>query len=108
MKRSELITIYRKSSPRTGRKYDSKLIEKRQLKAYLKRGYFKEIPIEPQPHEFDTDTVEEIKSKPTPPSELTEDQKEDIRIAEGTQREIAEKFNVSTFTVSRLKNGKIK
>lgn len=45
MTRSKLITVYRKSSPRTARDYDSKLIEKRQLNFYLKRGYFKELPL---------------------------------------------------------------
>lgn len=55
-----------------------------------------------------TDKLPEPESKTIPPSKLTEAQKSNIRIAEGTQKEIAKKFNVTTFTVSRIKNGKIK
>lgn len=68
-----------------------------------------EAPVPEEDRFLYTDKLPEPEpAKTIPPSRLTDAQKSNIRIAEGTQREIAKKFNVSTFTVSRIKNGKIK
>lgn len=118
MKR-DLIAVYRKSSPRTGRDYDVKMIEKRQLAAYLKRGYLAdkpkpkpEKPPKPKPkpdHPEPEPERPKIRGvKTIPPSELSDETKAAIKRAKGTQKTIAERFGVTPYTVGRIKSGKIK
>ena len=108
--------------------YDYLICHQNEMDKYLADGWFlttteakenfekgiedcaKEMDEAPVPEEdrlLYTDKIPEP-VKTIPPSQLTEAQKSNIRIAEGTQREIAKKFNVTTYTVSRIKNGKIK
>lgn len=80
-------------------------------------------PIEPEevekiekkyPHIILTAKPETIEIKPIKktngliaPKELTAELKEMIASADGTQRDIAKKFNVSTYTVHKIKAGKL-
>lgn len=111
MKR-DLIAVYRKSSPRTGRDYDVKMIEKRQLAAYLKRGYLADKPKKkpkPKPDKEPESERPKIRGvKTIPPSELSDETKAAIKRAKGTQKTIAERFGVTPYTVGRIKSGKIK
>lgn len=98
-----MIMIRRKASPRKPQKYDYKNVRKKHLSRYLKSGWVEE-----------GDAEEEEEQEPEPeqngiiaPKDLTFKQKKAIAEAEGTQREIAERFSVSTYTVHRLKTGKL-
>lgn len=117
MKR-KMIPIYRKSSPRTGKDYDVKMIDERQLAAYLKRGYFAKLPKKkpkpdpepkPKPNKEPESDKPKIRSIETiPPSKLSDEIKVKIKRARGTFKKIAGRFNVTPYTVSRIKKGKIK
>ena len=101
---SDRVMLYKHPGKRKihGDMFDYIIVERSEVKAHLDAGW--------------SLTTAEAKAKEAlieempaiPPSKLTEAQKSNIRIAEGTQKEIAKKFNVTTFTVSRIKNGKIK
>lgn len=120
------VMLYKHPGPHDihGDKFDYMVCHQNEMDKYLADGWY--LTTTEAKAAFESDSVPsndvekqeiepEIKSgtelepaKTIPPSQLTEAQKSNIRIAEGTQREIAKKFNVSTFTVSRIKNGKIK
>ena len=80
------------------------IVPSKDIQKYLKDGWYR-TTIAAKAHSANSEQKELYT---IPPSELTEAQISNIRIAEGTQREIASRFNVTTFTVSRIKNGKIK
>lgn len=111
MKR-KMIPIYRKSSPRTGKDYDVKMINERQLAAYLKRGYFAKLPKKKPKEEPETPPEPEKPKirgvKTIPPSKLSDEIKAKIKRSRGTFKKIAERFGVTSYTVSRIKKGKIK
>lgn len=104
--RSELITIYRYSSPRTGRKYDSKLIDKRQLSFYLKRGYFQTLPQEKEKEE-DPDTEAEPKKekkiKKLKIEDLSAEEKESIRLDKRSMMKLADVHNTSYHVIRKIK-----
>jgi hypothetical protein len=93
--KKEMIRIYRKSSPRTGREYDVRSILAKNLKKHLAAGW----SIDPPEDDADADLI--------PPSMLNQNQIEEIRNAPGTQRSIAAKYCVSSFTVHKIKAGKL-
>lgn len=96
--KKEMITVYRRSSPRTGRVYDTRMILSRDLKFYLNAGYTKTPPKKIE----DTIDVDII-----PPSMLNAEQIEEIREKSGSYKELADFFSVSASTVQRIKQGKL-
>lgn len=102
--------LYRYPGPHEidGDKFDYIILPESQVAHMLTQGWHK-TPAEAK-------AAEQIKQIPVisaqfsgkrPPSELTPEEIEQIRNAEGMQKEIAEQFNVTVWTVSRIKTGRI-
>lgn len=103
--RSELITIYRRSSPRTGRKYDSKLVEKRKLKFYLKRGYFRNLPVDPMEPapEPEPEPIEEDPQVKRKYEDFDEFERLSIKNDKRPMMKIAQIHNTSYHTIRKIK-----
>jgi hypothetical protein len=99
MKKKEMVRVYRKSSPRTGRQYDFRMILAQDIRYYKNRGWKLEMP---KPKDDDEDDDELI-----PPSMLNKAQIEEIRNDPLPQRKLAKKYNISTFTAHKIKAGKL-
>lgn len=104
MKR-DLIAVYRKSSPRTGRDYDVKMIEKRQLAAYLKRGYLADKPKKkPKPDkepESERPKIRGVEKKLF--DDLTDDEKGKIARSKLSVAKLVKKYGTTSFTVRKIK-----
>jgi hypothetical protein len=95
--KKEMIKVYRRSSPRTGRPYDSMMILRKNKSQYLAAGYTLIPPDEDIPEEPDY----------IPPSMLSSEQIEEIRNAPGTQKQVAARYHISTFTCHKIKSGRL-
>lgn len=101
--RSELVTIYRRSSPRTGKKYDSKLVEKRKLKFYLKRGYFRSLPVDPLEPAPEPEPVEEEPQVKRKYEDFDEFERLSIKNDKRAMTQIAEIHNTTLYAVRKIK-----
>lgn len=103
--RSELVTIYRRSNPRTGKKYDSKLVEKRKLKFYLKRGYFRNLPIDPMEiaPEPEPEPIEEEPQGKRKYEDFDEFERLSIKNDKRAMTQIAEIHNTTLYAVRKIK-----
>jgi hypothetical protein len=95
----KMVMIYRKSSPRSGKLFDERLISLDQLGFHLKRGWSQKVP--------ETNDSTELESEYITPSSVTEKLKIKIKASKGTVREIAKKFNVSYTTAQKIRAGKL-
>lgn len=95
--KKKMTIVYRKSSARTGREYDERMILVDQMPYYLKRGWYEGIP----------GGLDTLKNDYIQPSELTPLLKSKIQEANGKLRAIAKKFNVSYATAQKIRSGKL-
>jgi hypothetical protein len=99
--KKEMIKVYRRSSPRTGRAFDTLMILSSKKRHYLAAGY----TLDPPDKTPEYTLPEEMDYIPL--SMLNAEQIEEIRNAEGTQKQISKKFHISTFTTHKIKSGKV-
>lgn len=102
--------LYRYPGPHEidGEKYDYIILPENQVPSMLTRGWYlttAEAKAAAEPKQ--PPVISAQFSGKRPPSELTPEEIEQIRNAEGIQKEIAEQFNVTVWTVSRIKTGRI-
>lgn len=83
--------------------YDYIIVHKDDVEKTIKNGWYKS-----------TTEAKAAAEKPVPatngwiqPNDLTTEEIREIFDAEGTQKEISKRFNVSTFTVHKIKKGKL-
>lgn len=84
--------LYRKSSPRTGRAYDSKVVNKGDVKYYLSKGWLKQPPSQ-KPKK------EKIRSL----DDITDEEILKIKDTKGSIAKVAKAFNVTMYTVRKIR-----
>jgi len=100
--KKEMVKIYRRSSPRTGKDYDTRLILKSDLKINLARGW---IVKPPKPSEAPEQNLsrDEIIS----PADISDRLKEAIKEDSGPLRAIAARHHVSFNSAQKIRAGKL-
>jgi hypothetical protein len=100
--KKEMVKIYRRSSPRTGKDYDTRLILKKDLKMHLARGW---IVKPPKPSEAPEQNLsrDEIIS----PADISDRLKEVIKNDSGPLRAIAARHHVSFNSAQKIRAGKL-
>jgi hypothetical protein len=100
--KKEMVKIYRRSSPRTGKDYDTRLILKSDLKINLARGW---IVKPPKPGEAPEQNLsrDEIIS----PADISDRLKEAIKEDSGPLRAIAARHHVSFNSAQKIRAGKL-
>jgi len=91
-----MVKIYRRSSPRTGKDYDTRLILKSDLKVNLARGWAIEVPEQNL-------SRDEIIS----PADISDRLKEAIKEDSGPLRAIAARHHVSFNSAQKIRAGKL-
>ena len=91
-----MVKIYRRSSPRTGKDYDTRLILKKDLKMHLARGWAIEVPEQKL-------SRDEIIS----PADISDRLKEAIKKDSGPLRAIAARHHVSFNSAQKIRAGKL-
>ena len=100
--KKEMVKIYRRSSPRTGKDYDTRSILKTDLKMHLARGW---IVKPPKPSEAPEQNLsrDEIIS----PADISDRLKEAIKNDSGPLRAIAARHGVSFNSAQKIRAGKL-
>jgi hypothetical protein len=94
--KKEMVKIYRRSSPRTGKDYDTRLILKSDLKTHLAGGWAIEAPEQ-------NISRDEIIS----PADISDRLKEAIKEDKGPLRAIAARHHVSFNSAQKIRAGKL-
>ena len=100
--KKEMVKIYRRSSPRTGKDYDTRLILKSDLKINLARGWAIEPPKPVEAPEQNLSRDEIIA-----PSDISDRLKEAIKEDKGPLRAIAARHHVSFNSAQKIRAGKL-
>ena len=100
--KKEMVKIYRRSSPRTGKDYDTRSILKTDLKMHLARGW---IAKPPKPSEAPEQKLS--RDEIIAPSDISDRLKEAIKNDSGPLRAIAARHNVSFNSVQKIRAGKL-
>ena len=97
-----MVKIYRRSSPRTGKDYDTRLILKSDLKINLARGWAIKPPkpIEVPEQNLSRDEI-------IAPSDISDRLKEAIKEDSGPLRAIAARHHVSFNSAQKIRAGKL-
>jgi hypothetical protein len=100
--KKEMVKIYRRSSPRTGKDYDTRLILKTDLKINLARGWTIKPPkpIEVPEQNLSRDEI-------IAPSDISDRLKEAIKEDKGPLRAIAARHHVSFNSAQKIRAGKL-
>jgi hypothetical protein len=100
--KKEMVKIYRPSSPRTGKRYDTRSILKTDLKMYLARGW---VIKPPKPIEIPKQNLS--RDEIIAPSHIGDRLKEAIKKDSGPLRAIAARHHVSFNTAQKIRAGKL-
>lgn len=103
-----MILMYRKASPRTGKTYESKHVNRKNRPKFLKAGWiyepvFTRAEIATYPEEELLAPEKTVRPKTIPFSELSDSQIEEIKGFVGTIKDTSEKFNISIYTARKIK-----
>jgi hypothetical protein len=96
--KKEMVKIYRRSSPRTGKDYDTRLILKKDLKIHLAKGWMAE-PFEP--------SIKLSRDEIISPADISDRLKEAIKNDSGPLRVIAARHHVSFNSAQKIRAGKL-
>lgn len=100
--------MYRKASPRTGKTYESKHVNRKNRPKFLKAGWidepvFTRAEIATDPEEELLPPKKHVTPRKTSLSELSDSQIEEISSFVGTIKDTSEKFNISVYTARKIK-----
>lgn len=97
-KKTDIIKVYRPASPRLQREIDIRAIEYKKLKRYLKSGWhiYRKETKQPQPQVVEKKGI----------NDLTDDEIQEIKDADGSLNDISDRFNVTFYAVRKLRSKK--
>jgi hypothetical protein len=109
--KKEMVKIYRRSSPRTSKDYDTRLILKTDLKIHLARGWIVKPP-KPIEAKAKVSPVAEPEQKLSrdeiiSPADISDRLKEAIKKDSGPLRAIAARHHVSFNSAQKIRAGKL-
>jgi len=105
--KKEMVKIYRRSSPRTGKDYDTRLILKTDLKINLARGWVIEPPKPLIVKSRKSPTIKLSRNEIISPADISDQLKEAIKNDIGPLRAIAARHHVSFNSAQKIRAGKL-